>query len=113
MTHGQPAFWTLRPGTVVRLPEQRMYVADLENGGTLLQEITPPPSMMQPNMMMGPHPPQQGQGGLFMGGAMPQIVMVPPSGGAVGNDKGNRMKESTGRFLHSNFPWDSVTRGFP
>ncbi|XP_033645460.1 forkhead box protein M1-like [Asterias rubens] len=96
INHGQPAFWTLRSGTVVRLPEQRMYVADLEHGGTLLQEIAPPPSMMQPNVMMGPHPATQSQqGGFFQGGAMPQIVMVPPPGGVVGNNEGTKMKASS------------------
>ena len=25
--HGQPAFWTLQPGTIVRLPEKTMFVA--------------------------------------------------------------------------------------
>ncbi|XP_022089169.1 forkhead box protein M1-like [Acanthaster planci] len=74
ISHGQPAFWTLRPGTVVHLPERRMYVADPERGGTLLEEVAPPtPPMVQPTVGS-----EQQQGApLFMGGAMPPVVMVP------------------------------------
>ncbi|XP_038047165.1 uncharacterized protein LOC119721251 [Patiria miniata] len=75
LSHGQPAFWTLRPGTVVHLPEHRMFVADPEGGGTLLEEVAPPPvaPILPPAMA------DQQQGGVpyFMGGAMPPVVMVP------------------------------------
>ncbi|KAJ8023284.1 Forkhead box protein M1 [Holothuria leucospilota] len=37
---GKPAFWTLRPGTVVRLPENRLFVMEGKSGGGCLPGIS-------------------------------------------------------------------------